>query len=130
MESSCGTPKLNEGLSSVVTEEDLKHLWQLVEMKDGGPSWIEMMDRSTPNMKYQAWRRDPKILEIDRAPPGESQHTIKEAIEQTWERPDQLGSWKLNCDIGATTGAAAVGIILRNHDEGSFVMACRAMRVQ
>ncbi|OMO95081.1 hypothetical protein CCACVL1_05582 [Corchorus capsularis] len=58
--SSYGAPKLNEGLSSVVTEEDLKHLWQLVEMKDGGPSWIEMMDRSTPNMKYQAWRRDPK----------------------------------------------------------------------
>ncbi|XWS61414.1 hypothetical protein CRYUN_Cryun07bG0124000 [Craigia yunnanensis] len=54
------TPQLNEGRSSVVTEEDLKHLWQLVEMRDGGPSWINMMDRSTPNMSYQAWRRDPK----------------------------------------------------------------------
>ncbi|XVE58272.1 hypothetical protein DITRI_Ditri04bG0157200 [Diplodiscus trichospermus] len=53
-------PQLNEGRSSVVTEEDLKHLWQLVEMRDGGPSWIQMMDRSTPNMSYQAWRRDPK----------------------------------------------------------------------
>ncbi|XVE64487.1 hypothetical protein DITRI_Ditri07aG0104700 [Diplodiscus trichospermus] len=58
--STCSTSELNEGLSSVVTEEDLKHLWQLVEMRDGGPSWIPMMDRSAPNMSYQAWRRDPK----------------------------------------------------------------------
>ncbi|OMP11916.1 hypothetical protein CCACVL1_00216 [Corchorus capsularis] len=49
---------------------------------------------------------------IDRAP-SRRKLAYKEAIEQTWERPDQLGSWKLNCDIGAT-GAAAVGIILRN----------------
>ncbi|XVF51088.1 hypothetical protein PTKIN_Ptkin04bG0156300 [Pterospermum kingtungense] len=54
------TSQLNEGLSSIVTEDDLKHLWKLVEMRDGGPSWIHMMDRSTPNMSYQAWRRDPE----------------------------------------------------------------------
>ncbi|XP_022738015.1 uncharacterized protein LOC111290801 isoform X1 [Durio zibethinus] len=58
--SSCCTSQLNEGRSSVVTEEDLKHLWQLVEMRDGGPTWIHMMDRYAPNMSYQAWRRDPK----------------------------------------------------------------------
>ncbi|KAB2001036.1 hypothetical protein ES319_D12G272900v1 [Gossypium barbadense] len=29
-------------------------------MRDGGPTWMHMMDRSTPNMSYQAWRRDPK----------------------------------------------------------------------
>lgn len=48
-------------LSSVITEEDLHNLWRLVEMKDGGPSWKLMMDRSTPTMSYQAWQRDPEV---------------------------------------------------------------------
>ncbi|KAL5567666.1 hypothetical protein UlMin_024241 [Ulmus minor] len=56
----CSTSHNNEENSDIVTEEDLEHLCQLVEMKDGGPSWIEMMDRSTPTMSYKAWRRDPK----------------------------------------------------------------------
>ncbi|KAF9671057.1 hypothetical protein SADUNF_Sadunf12G0007200 [Salix dunnii] len=54
--------QLNEehsNVASLVTEEDLKHLNQLVEVKDGGPTWIHMMDRPTPTMRYQAWRRDP-----------------------------------------------------------------------
>ncbi|KAL3714360.1 hypothetical protein ACJRO7_006308 [Eucalyptus globulus] len=38
----------------------MTQLWHLVEMKDGGPSWIHMMDRYTLSMSYQAWRRDPK----------------------------------------------------------------------
>ncbi|XP_010099429.2 uncharacterized protein LOC21386794 [Morus notabilis] len=54
------TLHIDEGNSSVVTEEDLEHLCLLVEMKDGGPTWIEMMDRSTPTMRYKGWRRDPK----------------------------------------------------------------------
>lgn len=45
-----------------VTEHDLLHLWKLVEEKDGGPAWIQMMDRSTPTMSYQAWRRDPEVF--------------------------------------------------------------------
>uniref|UniRef100_A0A6M2FB32 START domain-containing protein n=1 Tax=Populus davidiana TaxID=266767 RepID=A0A6M2FB32_9ROSI len=55
--------QLNEeqsNIASLVTEEDLKHLNQLVEVKDGGSTWIHMMDRSTPTMRYQAWKRDPK----------------------------------------------------------------------
>lgn len=40
---------------------DLHHLWQLVEEKDGGLPWIQMMDRSTPTMSYKAWRREPKV---------------------------------------------------------------------
>ncbi|CAL5433558.1 unnamed protein product [Camellia sinensis] len=44
----------------VVAKDDLEHLCRLVEEKDGGPSWIQMMDRSTPSLSYQAWRRDPK----------------------------------------------------------------------
>lgn len=47
--------------SSFVTEDDLEHLCRLVEEKDGGPVWIQMMDRSTPTMAYQAWRRDPEV---------------------------------------------------------------------
>ena len=55
---------LNEEQSNVasqVTEEDLEHLYQLVEVKDGGPTWMHMMDRSTSTMSYKAWRRDPKV---------------------------------------------------------------------
>ncbi|THG15916.1 hypothetical protein TEA_008951 [Camellia sinensis var. sinensis] len=44
----------------VVAKDDLEHLCRLVEEKDGGPSWIQMMDRSTPSLSYQAWRRDPE----------------------------------------------------------------------
>ena len=44
-----------------VTGEDADHLCRLVEEKDGGPAWIQMMDRSTSTMSYQAWRRDPEV---------------------------------------------------------------------
>ncbi|KAL6515120.1 hypothetical protein OROHE_018752 [Orobanche hederae] len=52
--------KLENEKSRVVNENDLRHLHTLVEEKDDGPSWIQMMDRSTSGMKYQAWRRDPE----------------------------------------------------------------------
>ncbi|KAJ4950913.1 hypothetical protein NE237_027745 [Protea cynaroides] len=54
----CRSSQVESEKSVVVTGEDLQHLCQLVEVKDGGPAWIQMMDRSTPNMRYQAWRRD------------------------------------------------------------------------
>ncbi|XP_057951291.1 uncharacterized protein LOC131146043 [Malania oleifera] len=54
----CSMSKLEE--SFVVPQTDFEHLYHLVELKDGGPTWIQMMDRSTPNMSYQAWRRDPE----------------------------------------------------------------------
>jgi hypothetical protein len=44
-----------------VSGEDLEHLYRLVEERDGGPAWIQMMDRSTATMGYQAWRRDPEV---------------------------------------------------------------------
>lgn len=47
--------------SLVVAEADLEHICRLVEVKDGGPAWIQMMDRSTPTMSYKAWRRDPDV---------------------------------------------------------------------
>lgn len=58
--SDCSSSQLERGCSSLVTSEDLRHLCRLVEEKDGGPAWIKMMDRSTPTMGYQAWRRDPE----------------------------------------------------------------------
>lgn len=51
--------KVEQSKGVVVGEDELEHLWRLVEEKDGGPAWIQMMDRSAPNMSYQAWRRDP-----------------------------------------------------------------------
>ncbi|XP_004495515.1 uncharacterized protein [Cicer arietinum] len=55
---SSGSSESEKGLKCVVTEHDLRYLSKLVEEKDGGPAWIQMMDRSTPTMSYQAWRRD------------------------------------------------------------------------
>lgn len=58
----CSSSKLKGGEEhNVVNEGDLEHIYKLVEEKDGGPSWIQMMDRSTPTMNYRAWRRDPEV---------------------------------------------------------------------
>ncbi|KFK33976.1 hypothetical protein AALP_AA5G086000 [Arabis alpina] len=53
-------PPQEQSSGGFVTDEDFRHLWRLVEVKDGGPAWIPMMDRSTPSFSYQAWRRDPQ----------------------------------------------------------------------
>lgn len=58
----CSSSEPNEKKSDIVTEEDVEHLCRLVDMKDGGPTWIHVMDRSTPTMSYQGWRRDPKVI--------------------------------------------------------------------
>ncbi|KAJ0261679.1 Polyketide cyclase/dehydrase and lipid transport superfamily protein [Hirschfeldia incana] len=52
--------KSEERLPNTVTELDLRHLVQLVERKDGGHPWVQMMDQFIPGMKYQAWFREPK----------------------------------------------------------------------
>ncbi|KAJ4956251.1 hypothetical protein NE237_013034 [Protea cynaroides] len=69
----CSSSQLESEKSVAVTGEDLEHLSQLVEVKDGGPAWIQMMDRSTPNMSYQAWRRD-----LEGGPPQYRSRTIFE----------------------------------------------------
>ncbi|OWM68181.1 uncharacterized protein LOC116208181 [Punica granatum] len=46
--------------SEVVTENDLEHLLQLYDGKAGEMEWQSMMERTTPNMAYQAWRHEPK----------------------------------------------------------------------
>ncbi|KAL6127299.1 hypothetical protein ACLB2K_075340 [Fragaria x ananassa] len=69
------TSQMNEKKSDVVAQEDVEHLCRLVDMKDGGPSWIHMTDRSTPTMTNQAWRRDPKI-----GPPQYRSRTVYEDV--------------------------------------------------
>ncbi|XVF51181.1 hypothetical protein PTKIN_Ptkin04bG0163800 [Pterospermum kingtungense] len=58
LDSNCRSSQIEKEKTGFVTDEDLEHLCKLVEEKDGGPAWIHMMDRSTPTMAYQAWRRD------------------------------------------------------------------------
>ncbi|XP_059667316.1 uncharacterized protein LOC132312812 isoform X2 [Cornus florida] len=56
-----------------VVEDDLEYLYHLVERTDGGPPWKHMMDRSGPNMNYQAWQRD-----LETGPPHYCTRTIYE----------------------------------------------------
>ncbi|KAM0935055.1 putative START domain-containing protein [Dioscorea sansibarensis] len=58
-----------------VTSQDLDHLCKLVEMTDGGPAWHQMMDKSLPNMSYQAWRREPET-----GPPQYRSRTVYEDV--------------------------------------------------
>lgn len=55
--SSCSEPEEGE---EIVTENDLEHLLHLLEGKDGQMEWQSMMDRTTSNMAYQAWRHEPQ----------------------------------------------------------------------
>ncbi|CAL5208497.1 unnamed protein product [Lathyrus oleraceus] len=50
--------KADETEQNTVTQADLEHLLHLLEGKDGVMDWQNFMERSTPNMKYKAWRYD------------------------------------------------------------------------
>ncbi|XP_071730630.1 uncharacterized protein [Rutidosis leptorrhynchoides] len=65
--------KLDEKTKNFVGEGDLEHIYKLVEEKDGGLAWSAMMDRSTSNMSYQAWKREPEI-----GPPQYRSRTVYE----------------------------------------------------
>ncbi|KAJ0971161.1 hypothetical protein J5N97_019120 [Dioscorea zingiberensis] len=52
--------KVQDSAVLAVTSQDLDHLCKLVEERDGGPAWHQMMQKSLHNMSYQAWRRDPE----------------------------------------------------------------------
>lgn len=54
--------KLDGKRKNFVGEGDLEHIAKLVEEKDGGPVWSPVMDKSTSNMSYQAWKREPEVL--------------------------------------------------------------------
>lgn len=45
----------------IVTENDLDHLLQLLEGRDGEAEWQNMMQRSNPNFAYEAWRLEPEV---------------------------------------------------------------------
>ncbi|KAJ0264771.1 Polyketide cyclase/dehydrase and lipid transport superfamily protein [Hirschfeldia incana] len=44
----------------IVTEKDLKHLLHLLKAENANMEWQSMMDKTTPNMSYQAWRHEPQ----------------------------------------------------------------------
>ncbi|KAF9677681.1 hypothetical protein SADUNF_Sadunf08G0132700 [Salix dunnii] len=50
-----------EDREDIITENDIEHLLHLLEGKDGQMEWQCMMERSTSNMRYQAWRHEPKV---------------------------------------------------------------------
>ncbi|KAI3907424.1 hypothetical protein MKX01_036341 [Papaver californicum] len=47
---------------------NVEHLCQLVEGRDGGRAWTQIIDRHTPTMLYQAWHRDPEDVYEDATP--------------------------------------------------------------
>lgn len=59
-----GDIRLSTGTSSkehdLVTQNDLEHLLHLVDGKGGDIAWQNLMERSTSNMAYQAWRHEPE----------------------------------------------------------------------
>ncbi|KAK5844106.1 StAR-related lipid transfer 7, mitochondrial [Gossypium arboreum] len=52
--------RAEEREQDIVTENDLAHLLHLLEGKDGEMEWQRMMERTTSNMSYQAWRQEPE----------------------------------------------------------------------
>ncbi|ESQ56152.1 hypothetical protein EUTSA_v10025252mg [Eutrema salsugineum] len=44
----------------IVTENDLEHLLKLLEVGNEAMEWQSMMNKTTPNMSYQAWRHEPE----------------------------------------------------------------------
>lgn len=59
---SFSSSQVKSGESLAVKDDDLEHLCRLVEKKDGGRPWKRMMERSTSDMSYQAWQRDPEVI--------------------------------------------------------------------
>ena len=43
-------------------DEDLEHLCNPLQAKDGGPTWHKVMDCSNPTMYYQVWHCDAKVV--------------------------------------------------------------------
>ncbi|KAL1820049.1 hypothetical protein DCAR_0416354 [Daucus carota subsp. sativus] len=72
-DSTLRSPHTEEDDGLAVTEADFEHLSQLVDRRDGGLPWRHMMDRSTNDMSYQAWIREPEI-----GPPQYCSRTVYE----------------------------------------------------
>lgn len=52
----------SETYKEPVTTEDLAQFMKMLDCTDGGPSWQQIMDRSVSGMTYQAYRRDPEVM--------------------------------------------------------------------
>ncbi|KAM0873122.1 hypothetical protein ACQ4PT_038306 [Festuca glaucescens] len=51
-----------EGKHDSITEKDLDHLVQLLDDKESGhTAWQHLMERTTYNMTYKAWRHEPEV---------------------------------------------------------------------
>ncbi|XP_022739654.1 uncharacterized protein LOC111291824 isoform X4 [Durio zibethinus] len=61
----------------IVTENDLAHLLHFLEGKDGEMEWQSMMERTTSNMSYQAWRHEPEGVPY----PGLQKHDKPRRVE-------------------------------------------------
>ncbi|KAJ1270700.1 hypothetical protein BS78_06G071800 [Paspalum vaginatum] len=51
---------LTVGEHDTVTERDLEHLLQLLNKENGDTAWQNLMEHTTSNMTYKAWRREPE----------------------------------------------------------------------
>lgn len=60
----CSSNNDVEKEQDIVTENDLDHLLQLLEGRDGKAEWQSMMQRSTPNFAYEAWRLEPEVFRL------------------------------------------------------------------
>ncbi|CAN1310166.1 StAR-related lipid transfer protein 7, mitochondrial [Linum perenne] len=58
--SSLSPAPAGEGREELVTGNDLEHLLFLLEGKDNQMDWQCIMEKTTPNMSYQAWRYEPQ----------------------------------------------------------------------
>lgn len=45
----------------IVAEKDLEHLLHLLNGDVGDSCWNKQMERTTPNMVYQAWCHEPEV---------------------------------------------------------------------
>ena len=59
------TRSIFEGKHDSITEKDLDHLVQLLDNKESGhTAWQHLMERTTSNMTYKAWRHEPEVCFI------------------------------------------------------------------
>uniref|UniRef100_A0ACD5U988 Uncharacterized protein n=1 Tax=Avena sativa TaxID=4498 RepID=A0ACD5U988_AVESA len=57
-----GGRSIFEGKHDSITEKDLDHLVQLLDDKESGhTAWQHLMERTTSNMMYKAWRHEPEV---------------------------------------------------------------------
>lgn len=60
------TRSIFEGKHDIVTEKDLDHLVQLLDNKESGhTTWQHLMERTTSNMTYKAWRHEPEVCFVN-----------------------------------------------------------------